>query len=186
MTTVSYNECVTKCSDSFVRVIISDEYLQRIKLLAESIVEAKLTEGHHKVDNSQELKRFTTGLMGEAALEKLLGINIIDWTVGNSNHYHHPDIPGYSIGIKTVEKGKFPIIFKSNHYPQIICIRADYRDDLVFVCGLATVNVLNSYQSDDLILDPKLRARGTKTGFWGFPYLSPVRSVDDIIRYKHD
>lgn len=184
MTNISYQECVTKYSDSFVRVIISEIVTKRIKQFAEQIVKVKSTETHHKIDNSQELKRFTTGLMGEAALEKLLGISIIDWSIGNSQNYHHPDIPGYRIGIKTVEKGKFPIIFKLNNYPQIICIRADYRDDLVFVCGLATESVLNSYQSDNLILDPKLRARGTKTGFWGFSYLFPVHSIDDIINYK--
>lgn len=39
---------------------------------------------------------------------------------------------------------------------------------------MATSNVLNNYQDDDLILDPNLRARGTKTGFYGFEQLVPI------------
>lgn len=184
MCTYSYQENVINHSESFKRVVIPTEYMKRIEEFASRIVNAKANEQHHKIDNGQELKRFTTGLMGEAALEILLGINIIDWTVGNSKDYHHPDIPGYSVGIKTVEKWKFPIIFKSNAYPQIICIRSDKYSNLMFVCGLATVDVLNNCQSDDLILDPNLRSRGTKTGFWGFEHLTPLRSIKDIEQYK--
>lgn len=184
MCTYNYNDCVARFSGNFKRVLIDRDYITRIEKLARDIVSAKAIESHHQVDNGKELKRFTTGLMGEAALEKLLGINIIDWTVGNSITYHHPDIPGYSVGIKTVEKGKFPIVFKDNRYPQIICIRADYRDDLVFVCGLATVDTLNSCQSDELVLDPRLLGRGTKTGFWGFNQLLPISSINDIAQYR--
>lgn len=184
MNTLNYDECVVKYSKSFKRVLIDERYLERIRTFAENIVKAKATEHHHEIDHGQELKRFMTGLMGEAALEKLLGIDIIDWTIGNSNRYNTPDIPGYSVGIKTVEKGKFPIIFKNNPYPQIICIRSDYKDNLVFVCGLATPNVLNRCQSDDLVLSPNLLKRGTKTGFWGFKYLTPINSIEDISQYK--
>ena len=63
-----------------------------------------------------------TGLLGELALEYTLGIKFIDWSIGKSADYHIPDIPGYKVGIKTVEYGKFPIIFKKNYYPQIICV----------------------------------------------------------------
>ena len=88
------------------------------------------------------------------------------------------------VGIKTVERDKFPIIFKDNSYPQIICIKSTKYNNLIFVCGLATSNVLNNYQDDDLILDPNLRARGTKTGFYGFEQLVPIKSLNDLSTYK--
>ena len=109
-----------------------------------------------------------------------MGIPIIDWSIGNSDFYNNPDIPGYKVGIKTVERNKYPIIFKNNMYPQIICIKSIQCDNLVFVCGLATKEVLNEYQDDNLILDENLRKRGTKTGFYGFSHLLPVRSLDDL------
>lgn len=98
--------------------------------------------------------------------------------------YHVPDIPGYSVGIKTVEYGKFPLIFKKNDYPQIICILDPSHYGTVLVCGLATADVLNKYQDDDLILDSKLKARGTKTGFYGLEHLLHIESLNDIDPYK--
>lgn len=179
-----YYDCVTKYSDRFRRVLIDPDYVAKIDDFSDRLAKAKASEEHHVVDGNKAKKRFMTGLLGEAALEKVLGIKIIDWTIGDSANYQNPDIPGYRVGIKTVEKGKFPIIFKNNWYPQIICIRSDYRDDLVFVCGLATTGALNSCQDDDLILDPNLRARGTKTGFYGFEHLISIQSLNDLQNYK--
>ena len=39
--------------------------------------------------------------------------------------------------------------------------------EYIYVCGLATVDVLNKYQSTGLIKNSKLKARNTKTGFMG-------------------
>lgn len=179
-----YDYYVTAYSDRFKRVLIDDNKSYQIKMFAKQLAAAKQKEQHHQRDNRSGANRFATGLMGEAAVEKLLGIDIIDWSIGNSENYHIPDIPGYNVGIKTVEKNRFPIIFKRNDYPQIICIHSDRIDNLVFVCGLATPDVLNRYQSDELILDSRLRERGTKTGFFGFEHLQQVRSLEDISNFK--
>ena len=179
-----YEKYVVAHSNSFKRVVLDPQIVSQVKELANKIAMAKSQEKHHLIDSNKEAKRFTTGLLGEAALEKVLGISIIDWSIGDSNKYHTPDIPGYNVGIKTVERNKFPIIFKKNHYPQIICIKSDRRDDLIFVCGLATKDILNRYQDDNLILDPNLRSRNTKTGFYGFEHLIPIRSLDELSNYK--
>ena len=139
----NYDECVTKYSDSFVRVVLDPGYVSRIQNFVTELVEAKSKEDHHKIDSNKEVKRFTTGFLGEAALEKLFGIPIIDWTIGYSGLYHIPDIPGYRVGIKTVERDKFPIIFKDNSYPQIICIKSTKYNNLIFVCGLAKVALVH-------------------------------------------
>lgn len=78
----NYDECVTKYSDSFVRVVLDPGYVSRIQNFVTELVEAKSKEDHHKIDSNKEVKRFTTGFLGEAALEKLFGIPIIDWTIG--------------------------------------------------------------------------------------------------------
>lgn len=175
-----YNDLVVKYSDSFTRVLIPQEKVERIKTLATNIVLKKLSESHHQVDSAKEFKRFFTGLMGEAAVEQILDLDIIEWTAGNSKNYNHPDISKYNIGIKTVERNKFPIIFKNNTYEQIICVLSDKIPNLVFVCGLASVPVLNIYQSDDLILSPNLKARGVKTGFYGFQYLQSFSNKEEF------
>lgn len=76
----NYDECVTKYSDSFVRVVLDPGYVSRIQNFVTELVEAKSKEDHHKIDSNKEVKRFTTGFLGEAALEKLFGIVIINPT----------------------------------------------------------------------------------------------------------
>ena len=71
-----------------------------------------------------------------------------------------------NLNTKTVEKEKFPVIFRKSYKPEIIVVKQS--DRVFYICGLATVEVLNKYQSIDLILSPSLRKRGTKTGFYGF------------------
>lgn len=69
----SYDEYVTKHSDTFIRVVLDPEYVTRIQDFVTKLVAAKAEEDHHKRDSRQEVKRFITGFLGEAALEKLFG-----------------------------------------------------------------------------------------------------------------
>jgi hypothetical protein len=122
--------------------------------------------------STNAIKRFSNGMLGEMAVEKFLGIQFIDWTIGDLEKYQVPDMLnlGFDVGIKTVEHGKFPIILKENTYAQIINI---YRssDKTCFVCGLATKEILNQYQCEDLIIAPSLKVKGVKTCFYGFEHL---------------
>ena len=178
-----FEEATNASLTSSIEITYDSDFEQRVLTFSEQIAIAKQTEIHHSLDCNNEVKRFSTGIFGEYALEKLLGIDIIDWTVGDSKDYNNPDIPGYRVGIKTVEYGKFPVIFKIHYYPQMICVlRREQRK--VHVCGLATVPVLNRYQDIDLIMSPALKARGTKTGFYGFDYLERINSLSDLEVYK--
>lgn len=176
----TFEDCTSGIIETATKVKIEKEIVDRISMFVSKLTEKKSKEMHHMVDDRKESKRFTTGFLGEAALEKVLGMPIIDWTIGDSESYHIPDIPGYKVGIKTVEYGKFPIIFKQNYYSQIICVVDTLNIGTVYVCGIATPEVLNKYQDDELILDTKLRARGTKTAFYGFNYLKPITGINDI------
>lgn len=172
---------VCKYAKNFVKVEIPEGTRKEIEAFAKKLVKAKKEEEHHRIDSRHEEKRFTTGLMGEAALELLFGIDIIDWEIAPSAYLNVPDIPGYYVGIKTVEYGKFPVIPIKNLYPQIICI---VTSTAVLVCGLADINTLNSCQDDELILDPYLRSRGVKTAFVGFDKLIPIKTIDDLALYR--
>lgn len=183
----AYENSVIPFSHNLKRALPTQEEINDMQSLASQVSTAKSSETHHQRDNHQELKRSATGFLGELAMEKPLSIPIIDRKIGESSKYHHPDIPGYRVGNKTVEYGKFPVIFKkNNYYPQIICIRGNSqgRDDVIWVCGLATTNVLNTYQDDDLIVSPTPRQRGTKTGFYGSNALTKVEPLTDLEPYK--
>lgn len=171
-----YQQRVSRYADKFIKVVLNPLELKHIDNIVVQIVTAKKLETHHKADGASETKRFTNGLKGEFAVAKYLKLNIDDLNtaIGNSAEFDIPDIPGYTVGVKTVEYGHFPIIRKENTYPQIICICHPNAADIVYIAGLADVDTLNKYQHDDLILDPNLKAKGTKTGFWGFSNLDAV------------
>lgn len=178
MNILSFDEYFNNNKHKFVKIDITESEQQKIKEIINIVVPAKATEYHHKIDGNQEYKRFSTGYYGEMAVEKLTGLNFIRYSNKHSNLYNNPDIDNLKIGVKCVEYGKFPIIFKNNYNHEIICVKTD--DSTVYVCGLATKTVLNEYQSDSLILSPLLRARGTKTGFYGFDYLIPFKNLDEL------
>ena len=178
-----FEDYFDKCIIEATKVRYDDNLDRRLSAYVKRMADAKSKEVHHQNDKYNEEKRIMTGLLGELALEYTLGIKFIDWSIGKSADYHIPDIPGYKVGIKTVEFGKFPIIFKKNYYPQIICV-VKKDEKAVYVCGIADVETLNRYQSDELILSPNLKARGTKTGFYGFDKLKPVHTVNDLLEYR--
>ena len=60
----SYDEYVTKHSNTFSRVVLDPEYVTRIQDFVAELIEAKAKEDHHKIDSRQEAKRFTTGFLG--------------------------------------------------------------------------------------------------------------------------
>lgn len=167
-----------------VRIEISDVQYKRIEEFAEEVIKVKEKENHYIKDRFNMKKRFMTGIIGESAVEQLLGIPIVDFTIGDSKSYNHPDIPYYNVGIKTVEYFKFPVVPIRNEVNQMICIKGIESDKEIYVCGLATVEVLNEYQDIDLILSDNLRARNIKTGFYGFNKLIKVESLADIKDYK--
>jgi hypothetical protein len=179
----NFNEEVVKCKPNMVYIKLEKETLAKIDCWVKKVIEIKKKEGHHIIDDGQEYKRFFTGMMGECAMEKLFGVRFIDWSVGDSSDYNSADLRslGLNVGIKTVELGKFPVVHKRVYRPELINIRR--TEDTIILCGFATVDVLEKYQDDSLILSPKLRQRGTKSGFYGFEHLLKVETLNDINIY---
>lgn len=180
-----YSQLVVTKFPNFKQVVLPVATLQQIEQASEALAREKLTtEASYKKDGASLKTRFKTGFKGEAAVEILLGINVMDFTKGPSTTYDHPDIEGYTVGVKTVRYGNFPVVPKHNEYAQIICIVDPTNDAKVYICGLATKEDLNMYQSDALILDDNLREKGTKTGYYGFNALKPVTHINDIYSFK--
>jgi hypothetical protein len=154
-------------------VLIDKESINKINGFVIALADAKIKEWHYAIDGNKLVKRLTTGLIGERALEIMLNIPIIDWTIGNSRSYNIPDIPSLGIGVKTVEKGLYPLVSTKPKTPQIICVKDG--PDRVVVCGLATIDMLKRYSNLDLVMDYRARMRGSKTGFYG---------LDKLLRFK--
>ena len=173
--TEKFEEIVGPLKDKFVIVKVPDWKMKKIEWFIQEIIKEKMKEPLHQLNGTSEEKRWRTGLTGEAALEEYLNIDIIDWTVGNSQKYNHPDLKNFNIGIKNSIYGNFPLIYKNNKYSQIICCQLDYNT--VMICGVASPDVLNIYQDDGLVLDWRAKYYGRKTGFYGFEYLEPIENL---------
>jgi len=175
-----YNQLVTPFVEGKPRIVVGDDMIARIHKLVQAIIERKKGEAHHKIDYNNEYKRFYTGLLGEAALEQFLGIKIIDWSVGDSSAFNEADMKksGLDIGIKTVEEWKFPIIHKQVKRPELINVRLD--DNTVVFFGYASMTTLKNNQDDKFILSPLLKARNTKTGFYGFSELIQITDFEHL------
>ena len=169
----SYEEYVDAFADTFVVVTLEDSFIDRLSAWVTKVIAEKRKEAHHQIDGSNEHKRWTTGYLGECAVEKYLGTPFIDWSVGDSSLYRRPDLSslGIDCGIKTVEHGKYPLVFKDAETPEFIVVRKDHNT--FWLCGWAEPDILNTHQTDELILDARLKARGTKTAFYGFEHLLP-------------
>lgn len=163
-------------------IVVDRDTRNKIENFVDELIENKQKEHIHKIDGIHERHRQINGLLGEAALEKLLNIKIIEQSIGASSNYNHPDIPGYEIGIKTSIIGYLPLIPKKNNYPQIINF-LDYKTNTVYVCGLATSGVLNVYQNDNYAPE-SVRNIGQKTVFTGLNHLIPIHCLDDLKEYK--
>lgn len=163
-------------------VTLTQNNINKLDEFVKNVMLKKKSESHHIADSFNEAKRWRTGTGGELALGQYIGKEFVDLSVGDSNDYHVPDLSsiGLNVGIKTVELGKYPIIFKQSEKPEIIIIRLD--DEKFCILGLASPEDLNKYQSDDEILSPSLKARGTKTAFTGLYKVKPFSNYEELIK----
>jgi hypothetical protein len=181
-----YEAYESKYMNTWVKIEMSDEDINASYDFARKKAAAKLGEAIYKMDGCQLVDRSVTGIMAEYAVQTYLKNKIdiedfVDTRIGISKDFDIPDIPQLNMGIKAVERGKIPVvpIRKHNLYPQIICV-VDKKTEIrpiVYICGIASPDVLDTYQSDELILDPNLRARAVKSGFYGFKYLNSIETL---------
>ena len=167
-----------------VKITLDEDTYNKIDESVSKLILEKRKETAHIIDSNYEKERQIRGLLSESAIEKLLGINIIEQSIGESSKYNHPDIPGYAVGIKSTTIGHCPLIPKKNNYAQIINIM-DFKNRIVYVMGLATPGVLNVYQNDKYVFG-SAKNLGQKTAFTGFNHLLPVHSLDDLVDQKYE
>ena len=162
-----------------VTIILAPEEIEKARDWSHRKALAKIPEGHHQTDNRSEVKRSLTGITGEMAVEKLLERTFIDWGIGKSSRYAKPDLEpiGLNWGVKTVSTDLNHAIQIENHYPQVMVFKRSNAE--LEVMGLATTEVLNSYQDASLIKDKRMRAR--KTAFTGYEHLMPGGLLKDYV-----
>jgi hypothetical protein len=163
-------------------ITLNENNIKRLDEFVKNVMVRKKNEKHHMIDSFNEAKRWRTGTGGELALSQYLGKDFVDLTIGDSNDYNTPDLSsiGLNIGVKTVEFGKYPIIFKVSTKAEIIILRLG--DEKYCILGVVSPEDLNKYQSDNEVLSPSLKARGTKTAFTGLFKIKPFSNYDELVK----
>ena len=175
-----------KESPMFVEAVLTEDQIKKLDDFAKRISVAKLSEDEHKIDNGSETVRWSTGIGGEIAVGNFLGMDFADLTIGKTSEYEVSDLIKLKlhVGVKTSEKYKFPIIKNYSKEPEIICIKKN--KNTFIICGLAMPNILNTYQDDKYIISEGLKAKGTKTAFYGFRHLKPFSSYEELKKLVDD
>ena len=187
-----YNEYVEPIINNpsrYIEITIPQEKINRIKEFCKEVVEAKKGEKLHKIDSDSEYQRFYSGTLGEAAVEELLGVNIINWKVGKSSFFNVADLSsiGLDIGIKTVKQreGSFPQINIPVKRPEIIVIRpknemGKISDNTVRIMGVASVEVLSKYTDKRLRYGSLNNPKRPKWGFYKFDDIQRFETLEEL------
>ena len=167
-----------------MKIDFNADEISFIDAAAEKIAIMKLGEKQYEIDNGNVKKRFKTGLIGEAAVYKMLGYSCydIEFDAGCTKKFSHCDIENigfFKTGIKSVEEGKAHIIYRNNKENQILL---NVCGNSVEILGIATVDVLNdpNNHDDNLILDKRILYKGFKTAFIGYDKLIPFNEENLI------
>jgi hypothetical protein len=179
---LDYNTWVIPVLSNFSRIELSQEEIDLIDHTAHQIANAKRKEKGYLRDTDSLIKRYTTGLGGEMALGKFLGVSIVDTSVGASEDYNIGDLNkiGLDIGVKTVEYPKFPLVHTRPERCEIILIK--HRNQHVYkICGLYTPETMILHSSRELVVDEKVRE--SKTAFYGIPFCKTFKTTEDLKTY---
>lgn len=165
---VNYNDEVKPLEKEFVKVSLSSEKMKEINKFSSRIA-VKSKDGG-----------CICSMMGTAAVEEVLKMPISNIMMDNSHEkLMKPLVLKHNIGIKCAKIGQFPVVFKNTDSAQIICL-ADAEEGCVYVCGVATPEIINKY-SDDSLLPDIVRVRNVKTMFYGFSHLLPISVLTDKV-----
>ena len=181
---VTYYSAVRK--KNVITIPLTKEMTDEAENWAKQVIEAKKKESHHKTDGHQELKRWSTGALGEIVLGKYLGVNIHDKGIGKSTSYNVPDLEvlGLRCGVKTFNVNNFPLTNRlslSTSYPQIfIAVCTQYKKAYIF--GMADVEDLkmNERNPETNLFVKDSNALKRKVAFIALDSLKTFKTLDDL------
>lgn len=193
----SWDALFGKQKDSYVEVKLTSAEKQMLLNTAQRMTGKEDREYVYHLDNWGIGARWFVGLVGEYAVSKVL----LNWGLisempsfklqeGFSANYDTADLLkcGFNLGCKTSTMGRCTKVKEICKYSEVICVYDKYQN-VVYICGIASTEVLGRYSDLDLIEDEIVRRKaGTvcgKTGFNRYDKLIPF-TKENVLRYKVD
>lgn len=183
----SYNYYTEPYEESFAKVLLDDNDLEIIKNKARVIALEKSKEPQNNGDTTSLLKRWVTGWCGERVVEKHLGLNFMDLTIGQSYSYNQPDLlrAGYRVGVKTCYIKDFPLMKPPSpshqNQPQIFVVKINRNN--YYVAGLGDYSVVNNPKNYTPFLVRSSAIRH-KRAFYRFDLLKHDFSIEDLEQFR--
>ena len=163
-----------------ITIDITKEDMDKVISFSKEMEEKKPDEPNYKTDNKNIFQRNLSGKLGEIAIEKYLGIQFVDFSIGESKDYNIPDIYTYELGVKTARLSTgiiyAPVQPKND---EIVCIY-DEDKSKVYIMGILNKELVDKYGERSL-LPPSVSAY--KTGYARYDELIPI-SFDLLQSYK--
>ena len=192
-----WDDLFCKQKDSYIEVKLTHAEKQMLSQTAQKMAAKENTEFVYSLDNWGISARWFVGLVGEYAVSKVL----LDWGLidkmptfnlqqGFSSIYDTADLLkcGFNLGCKTSTIGRVIKVKENCKYSEVVCVYDKYQN-VCYVCGIATSEVLDRYADIDLIEDEVIRRKSgtvaSKVGFDRFDKLIPF-TKENVERYRID
>lgn len=193
----NWSDLFCKEKESYICVEITGAEEKMLSDVAHRMESKKDTEFAYIQDGSGIGTRWLTGLAGEYAVSKqLLNWGLIDempsfdLELGLSSTYDTADLIrlGFNLGCKTAGINR-PLLVKENEtYAEVISVY-DKTQGKVYICGIATPDILKKYADESLVLESNVRKKAgsvaAKVGFNRFDKLIPF-TKENLKRFRAD
>lgn len=182
---LDYDTWLNPIKSRFERITLPDNADDILKPFVNQVVEKKKNEESYIRDPNNTKKRFTTGFGGEMAVGIKLGMNILDFRVGDAAEFEIGDLSTIDlpyIGVKTIEydsvRNKFPIVLKLAYCSEIMLFKSP-KNHTYMVAGIVNPAIIRNYCSRSLIFDPAITK--DKECFYGIPFCQPFSNYADLV-----
>ena len=156
------------------------EYDQLKKKVMKTLGLSDMGELRDKYEGEAFLNNFVLKIISVLILQKILNRELINLEEVNPKDYMPVvNISGVDINVITCEYGELPIIQKDNRNPAILNVKRKQKD--VWICGYASVDVLNKYQSEKGVTAIAAKNPESRVKFTGFGELKTFKSEEELL-----
>lgn len=166
---------------NFTQVSLSHtETLKVQNSVMDSLKLENLNHLRDKYEGVAFIENFKLQIYGVIALEKLLNIELIDWSKTNPKRYNPTiKIKNKLYDVIMSEYGELPVIKKTSKRGALLTIKKNDKD--IWICGFADTNILNNNQNDKYLKIQMRKDIENLTCFTGFDRLRSFKNLQELI-----
>lgn len=185
--------------NKYVIIPITKEEYKKLDEFAWKVAEAKKKENifcYRDKSLTSLHNTFIVGICSELAVLKFIGkgIECLDLGIGRVGNFTKADLryAGLKYGVKSSNIGNAVLVYDNHKDDEIICaVQSEKRNiegkqtitniEKVYICGLATAEMLNEYSSKDYVIVQNREQAIRKKGFCEYDVLISPQELKYLI-----